>query len=56
MKFFNISAIDEAGLVHAQVLLVNENVAILIMEDLLKNLSYNAPRLNVQIACTGATK
>lgn len=56
MKFFNIQATDEAGLVHAHALLVNEKVAALIIEDCLANLVYQAPRLNIQIGCVAESQ
>jgi len=56
VKFFNIFAMDERGSVHANASLINEKMAGALIEDLLKNMSYQAPRLNIQVACTAVTK
>lgn len=56
MKFFSITAIDEAGLVHANANLINERIALTVVEDILKVMGYQDPRISVQITCTAISK
>ena len=56
VKFFNILAVDESGLVHANASFINKKMTGALIEDLLGNMSYQDFRLNIQVACTAVTK